>query len=131
MDNCNSIIAWFRPEDSGNVNPLWAELQAGYLFVHFLEEEMVRSVTYTVHDMTGSSGTEKSRLVSSSCQEVYDWTLKMCTLSKDMCFLFKRFKGQPLQRMLPLCPLQYLLSRLMKKRHHCTSDVSDAFVQVT
>lgn len=92
MDNCNSTIAWSRPEDSGNVNPLWAELQAGYLFVHFLEEEMVRSVIYTVHDMTGSSGTEKSRLVSSSYQEVYDWTLKMCPPSKDMCSLFKHFQ---------------------------------------
>ena len=58
---------------------------------------------------------------------VYDWTVKMYPRVRICIFYSNAAKGQPLQRMLFLCPFQCLLIRLMKKRDHGKSDVAFAY----
>lgn len=73
----------------GTWNSLWTELQAGYFFVHFLEEQMARSMDLHIQLYGWVIRNTEQEWRQEILQEVCDWTLKMCPQGKDAGFLFE------------------------------------------
>lgn len=69
-------MSWAR-KTVGTWNSLWTELQAGYLFVHFPEEQMARNMDLHIQLYGWVIRNTEQDWSQEILQEVCDWTLKM------------------------------------------------------